>query len=131
MSVIDTLIWDRVPGATYDWTDLNRVAEAMEYIAELLRAEGWDISVAPKRYTRTDKPTLSVIEYYLSQVQKLRAAFPLPVTTPSAPNVSASKDWLTVQDANDIEKILADIDRLLSNMKAAWYYTGELYSGEG
>lgn len=130
MSVIDTLIWDRVPGATYDWADLNRVAEAMEYIAELLRAEGWDISVATKRYSRTDKPTLAVIEYYLSQVQKLQAAFPLPITTPTVPKVSTSKDWLTVQDANDIEKILADIDRLLSNMKNAWYYAGELYSDE-
>ena len=31
---------------------------------------------------------------------------------------------------NDIEKILEDIDVLLTNSAQAWFYSGELFSGE-
>ena len=37
---------------------------------------------------------------------------------------------MTVQTANDIEKNLAAIDRLLTNITAARYFGGEVYSGE-
>lgn len=32
--------------------------------------------------------------------------------------------------ANNIEKILVDINQLLINMAADWFYSGEVYSGE-
>lgn len=40
-----------------------------------------------------------------------------------------SANDLTWQEANDIEKILVDVDELLTRM-AAWFYSGELYAGE-
>ena len=35
MSILDTLITDRTDGATYNWSDFNRVAEAMQYVGIL------------------------------------------------------------------------------------------------
>ena len=57
MSVMDTLVWDRVPGAAYGWQDMNRVAEAMEYVAERLHGYGFNLTVEPQRFTREDFPT--------------------------------------------------------------------------
>ena len=39
-------------------------------------------------------------------------------------------EGLTHTEANDIEKILLDVDELITNMTAAYYYSGELYGGE-
>lgn len=131
MSIIDTLVYDRIPGATYDWRDFNRVAEAMEYVAERLRACGWSIEVTPQRFVRTDKPTPPVVTYYLDQLRKLRDTLTLSITTPPVPGVTAERDWMTVQEANDIEKILADIDQLLTNAAAAFRHCGAAVCGGG
>ena len=48
-------------------------------------------------------------------------------TTPPVPN---DMEKLTYQEANDIEKILEDIDRLLTDAAQAWFYSGDLYAGE-
>lgn len=130
MSVIDTLVTDRVPGSTYDWRDMNRVAEAMEYVAERLRSCGWDVTVTPRRFTREDFPSQAVFDYYLKQLKKLRDTLALFITTPPVPGVDADRPYMTVQEANDIEKILLDVDRMLSNIAAAWFYSGEIYAGE-
>lgn len=130
MSIIDTLVTDRVPGAAYDWQDMNRVAEAMEYVAEILRAYGHAIEVSPQRFTRNDRPTPTVFAHYLGQLEKLRGILALFITTPPVPGVSGSRPYMTVQEANDIERILLDIDRMLHNIAAAWFYAGEIYAGE-
>lgn len=130
MSIIDTLITGRVPGAAYDWRDMNRVAEAMEYVAERLRAYGYTIEVTPRRFTREDKPTPTVFAHYLEQLGKLLGVLSLFITTPPVPGVCAERPYMTVQEANDIERILLDIDRMLSNIADAWFYAGEIYAGE-
>ena len=48
----------------------------------------------------------------------------------TTPNVPPDMEKLTYQEANDIEQILTDIDRLITNMTFAWVYSGDLYSGE-
>lgn len=130
MSILDTLITNRVPGAAYGWTDMNRVAEAMEYVASRLNSCGYNVTVAPRRFTREDLPTEAVFEEYMAQLQQLRDAITLIVTTPPVPGVSRSRPYMTVQEANDIEQILKDIDHLITNMTAAWFYSGDLYAGE-
>ena len=39
-------------------------------------------------------------------------------------------EGLTWSGANAIEKILQDTDILITNMKAAWFFCGDLFSGE-
>ena len=130
MSILDTLITNRTPGATYDWKDMNRVAQAMRYVAARLKEHGWNIEVNPRTFTRADFPTLSVIKHYLEQLRKLRQILTLFVTTPAVPGVSLSRPYLTVQEANDIEKILLDIEAALQRTEAAIFYCGEIYCGE-
>lgn len=130
MSILDTLVTDRVPGATYDWRDMNRVAEAMEYVAARLRSCGLNVTVNPRRFTRTDFPSESVFLHYIEQLRKLYDSLTLFITTPPVPGVSHSQPYMTVQEANDIEIILLDIDVLVTNMAAAWFYSGDLYAGE-
>lgn len=124
MSIINELVTNRTPGAAYGWTDMNRVAEAMEYIAARLRANGLDVTVATRRFTREDFPTPAVMEQYLAQLSRLRQALTLWAVTPPVPLVSRGKDYMTVQEANDIEKILVDVDEVLKLMAGSWIRCG-------
>lgn len=130
MSVIDTLVFDRVPGASYGHEDMNRVADAMEHVAARLQACGCAIEVSPERFSREDMPTESILAHYLEQLRIIRSELAVFITTPPVPGVSSERPYMTVQEANDIEKILVDVDQLITNMIAAYYYSGELYGGE-
>jgi hypothetical protein len=52
---------------------------------------------------------------------------PLYPTTPKAPTTKKKLDYLV---ANDIEKILSDVDRQLSAINQSWYYAGDVFTGE-
>ena len=130
MSVIDSLVFDRVPGSSYGYEDMNRVAEAMEFIAARLQACGCTIEVRPERFSREDMPTENALTHYLEQLRIIRSELAVFITTPPVPGVSSERPYMTVQEANDIEKILVDVDQLITNMIAAYYYSGEIYGGE-
>lgn len=113
---------------TYGATDLNRVGEAIIHVADRLKAAGNDIMVSPKTdWVREDIPTPAQMVHYLDQIQKVRDVLAVYPTTPAVP---ADMEGLTHTEANDIEKILLDVDQLITNMIAAYYYSGELYGGE-
>lgn len=130
MSILDTLVTDRVPGATYDWRDMDRVAEAMEYVAARLHSFGWDVMITPQHFTREDFPTETVFELYIEQLRRLHDTLALFRTTPPVPGVSRARPYMTVQEANDIEKILLDIEDTLQRTEAVYYYSGDVFAGE-
>lgn len=136
MSIIGTLITDRTQAdvdarngkGTYNASDLNRVAAAMNYVAGRLEAAGYDPHISPKTGWKDDDwvgPAAQAV--YLGCLAELRSQFAMMQTTPPVPN---DMEKLTYQEANDIEQILTDIDRLITNMTFAWMYSGDLYSGE-
>ena len=136
MSIIGTLITDRTQAdvdarngkGTYNASDLNRVAAAMNYVAGRLESAGYDPHISPKTDWGDDDwvdPAEQAV--YLGYLGELRSQFPMMQTTP---NVPPDMEKLTYQEANDIEQILTDIDRLITNMTFAWMYSGDLYSGE-
>lgn len=128
MSIIDTLITNRKPGGFYNADDLNRVGEAMYYIAERLRACGWDIEVNPRTdWEWTDRVNPAAAKKYLRNLRKIRETLVLFQTTPQVP--SGARPFNT-QEANDIEKILVDVESMVELTMASWYYCGELYAGE-
>lgn len=128
MSSIDTLVTNRV-GGYYGIEDLNRVGEAMCYIAERLRAFGFDITVNPRtNWMLTDKMTESEANLYLINLRKIRAALAMLTTTPPTPSGAAP---FNMQEANDIEKILVDVEWLLNRMPFAFRHSGSFYSGQG
>ena len=136
MSVMDTLITDRTQAdvdarndkGTYNASDLNRVGAAVAYVAGRLLECGTSVDVSPKQdWSESDTPTASQLERYRSDVTALRDALAAMPTTPQAP---ATMSGLTFGGANALEKILEDTDVLITNLKAAWFFSGDLFSGE-
>ena len=74
-----------------------------------------------------DWPTPEAMTIYLLNVSAFRSVIAVMKTTPNVPSDMAN---LMAQEANDIEKILKDINLLLINSTLAWYYSGDVFSGE-
>ena len=112
----------------YNASDLNRVGAAVAYVAGRLNGYGYAVTVNPKQdWTGSDIPTAGQMAAYLGDVAALRGAISVMASTPPTPD---SVNNLTWKEANDIEKILVDVDELLTRMAAAWFYSGDLYAGE-
>lgn len=128
MSIIDTLITNRTSGGFYDISDLNRVGNAMYYIAARLRACGWDVVATPRTdWVFTDRVTPSAAKRFLTNLRKIRTALALFAATPAVPSGAAP---FTAQEANDIEKILIDVEDMVERTMAAYFYSGDLFAGE-
>lgn len=121
---------------SYKASDLNRVGAAMNYVADRLKAQGYDPHISPKTdWKDGDWVTPAAQAVYLGDLAELRKQFELYETTPEVPpRILATgirtNDGLTYVWANNIEQILMDIDVLLTNIAAGWLYSGEIYSGE-
>ena len=121
---------------SYNASDLNRVGAAMNYVADRLRAAGYDPHISPKTdWKDGDWMTPTAQAVYLGDLAELRKQFELYEATPEVPpRILATgirtNDGLTYVWANNIEQILVDIDALLTNIAAGWLYSGEIYSGE-
>lgn len=157
MSVIDTLVTDRTEAdvsryselrdkgwaemttaekaewvagmkGAYNASDLNRVASAMAYLSQRFASAGYSVPVSsPTDWANGDIPTKGDMDTYLDDLRRIRAALAVMDTTPSAPG---SMDYLTWAKANDIEKILVDVDDALGRLLLSPFYSGEIYSGE-
>ena len=120
--------WETSLKGTYNYSDMNRVERAVEYVANRLTEAGYIVKpVVKKNWTVTDKPTLDDLNRYMKNVSDIRAALITFETTPEAPTTTKR---LSFQMANDIEQILTDVDDLISRMVSAYFYSGDLYSGE-
>lgn len=120
--------WSTPLKGAYNASDLNRVGAAVTYISNRLFEYGYFVPVTAKQdWDKTGIPTQADMYLYLQNVRKLKAALDEMGYTPDVPE---DMEHLTYQEANDIEKILVDLDFLLNNMVAAWFYAGELCAGE-
>ena len=112
----------------YNYTDMNRVGTAVNYLANLLkttpselnqyRAEKGvsdgdslhvpydpnEVSITAKvDWTVENIPTQAEVQTYLSNLSELYGLLPLPDDAPFAP---VTLDYLTFETANNIEKLL-------------------------
>lgn len=112
----------------YNASDLNRVGAAVQYVAERFAAQGYTVTVSPKTdWLASDIPTASELETYRQNIATLRGLIAVMKSTPETPETMRFLDYIK---ANDIERILLDLDALLTNAAAAWYQSGELFAGE-
>jgi hypothetical protein len=88
------------------------------YISPILYTIEWSV---------TDKPDSADFVRYFNNVKILRDILPVWSTTPEVPSGVEGFDF---HKANDLEQILVDIDLVLTRMAEAWFYSGDLYSGE-
>ena len=120
--------WSAGMKGAYNATDLNRVQAAVRYLKDRLESVGYGVNLSEQRtWTQQDTPNVSDLYKYLNDIATIRRVFNLLKTTPAAPNSMAQFTYIK---ANAIEKILHDVDVLLSNMIASFVYSGEFFGGE-
>lgn len=123
-----TLITDRGPGTFYNASDLNRVGDAVRYLAKRFTDYGYAVAVSPKAdWSESDTPTASQMETYRGNIASLRAVIAVMASTPETPETMRALNYVK---ANNIERILQDLDTLITNMEQAWFFSGDLYAGE-
>lgn len=112
---------------TYNYTDLNRVNEAMTYLDGILNYFGYSTNYSEQKiiWEEESVPNESQMELYLKNVRALRSVFPVPDGTPYPPD---SMTFLKVDGANNIEKILKILNELLENMQHAFQHCGAPFS---
>ena len=107
--------WNLGLKGTYNAADLNRVGNAVNYVAGRLEGAGYSVPVDPKiDWIESDIPTESSMVRYLDDVETIRNTLTVLPDTPEVPEDMAG---LTYEEANDIERILLAVDALITNMK--------------
>lgn len=120
--------WEAGLKGAYNYADLNRVQSAVRYLQERFAGVGYSVGLSePRTWTLQDAPTLADMTDYLTDVRAIRGILTLLKTTPPAPDTMVGFSY---SEANDIEQILLDVDRLLSNMIASFVYSGDIFGGE-
>lgn len=113
---------------TYNIADLNRVNAKVQELSNLLNQLGYANLVEPKSWVINDIPSPAEMAKYLTDIETIREKIPVYNTTPEL--WDGTMDNLTFGRANDLEKILFDVEELLVKMQLAFMYSGEIYAGE-
>ena len=115
----------------YNRDDLNRVGEALNYLHDRLVAANYityqTTFIAKTDWKVTSIPTADDLTHYLWCVANIRNAMAQFETTPPAPTDTGALNYI---EANNIEKILIDVETLINNMLAARHFCGDVYAGE-
>lgn len=101
---------------SYNYTDLNRVNDAMVYLVNRLKGYGYAVNgfeADSDRWRETDIPKSDRLTRYLDNVAAVRAALAVLKDTPTPP---ADMENLTSAEANAIEQILTDCERVIESM---------------
>ena len=110
--------------------DLNRVGKALNYVRDRLHLAGYvgkNVFTAKENWTLEEVPTAADLAYYLAAVKVIHDAMAFYRTTPPPPGFTGALDY---NEANNIEKIIVDVDELITKMLAARHFCGDIYSGE-
>ena len=112
----------------YNYTDMNRVEGAVEYVAGKLTQAGYLFHPVVKTdWHMTDIPTLEDMERYIGNVAEIRTRIRVLPTTPMAPS---PRENLSHDGANRLEQILLDVGTLTENMAQSWLESNDLFAGE-
>lgn len=110
----------------YNAEDFNRVGAAIIYEAGALTNAGYPVEVELKTdWQISDEEIYLAVEQLLAATSKIRARL---ATYSNTPLVPSQIKWYN--EANDIEKIILDVDNLRQNMIKSYVYAGEIYAGE-
>ena len=135
MSILDSLVTNRTSSdvaaknsnGTYNYTDLNRVNAAVDYIAEMLRSYGYAVNIeSAKTWEENDIPFASEMNVYISRVRGI-AVIDFSKSPPALP---PDMEMLTYSSANNIEQFLKQLGTIAEKIPRTWYYSGEVYGGE-
>ena len=120
----------------YNVSDLNRVGNAIVYLRDRLRNYGYSLNVTPKtNWAITDAPTVAQLKKYLADVSAIRGAVGELSSLPEVPvriypSGTGKSDGLTIEKANDIERMLYQLDSAITKMLSSWWGCSEIGCGE-
>ena len=105
---------------------LNRIETKQEELKNLFNDMGyWNTPISNKEWSENDIFNVDEFQRILDNTNVLRRAFFVYKDTPNTPSISYYWD-----DINALEKILYDLDVMISNVKADYRYCGEFECGE-
>lgn len=109
----------------YNYTDLNRIETWCEYIKNQLNTYNYFVNIVTKTdWTMEDFPTKYELKRIRDNVELLKESFMAFTKVPD------NLEKMTYEKANDLEKVLYEINNLIRNMIASFLYSGTFYSGE-
>lgn len=112
----------------YNYIDLNRVEEWCKYLSDLLNSYGYVNLISEKTdWNIKDIQTVEEMKRYLNNIKVLMNAFTVKPNTPKLPDTINKLNYI---QANNIEKILYDIDELLRAMSKTFVYSGVAGTGQ-
>lgn len=112
-------ITNKTEKGRYNYTDFNRIESWCEYIANTLNSYSYSISILTKtNYSLKNKPNESDLERIRNNINTLKQAYF------SFTEIPENLEYMTFEKANDIERILYEIEKLLSYMENNFDYCG-------
>ena len=113
----------------YTHNDLNRVESAIDVILKRFKEIGYsvpDLNIKKDR-DHTSKLLDSDVEEFFYKISVVRGLLPVHPSTPRSPYPGEKMDYKL---ANDIERILLDVDEISTKFTQSWHFVGELFIGE-
>ena len=129
MSSAEQTEWLAEMKGRYSYTDMNRVENAVATLSGTLKRLGYihpNLTIKTD-WTRSDRPTREDMDRYFGNVDMLRKSIPVFPSTPTTPTTGKRLDYAR---ANDLEKILEDIDNVSSMIPKSWLHAGDVFVGE-
>ena len=132
MSIIDTLIYDRTQEdlinetdkAYIAYTDLNRIEEAVQYLSNILNTYAYrNITNNKTNWNISELRKQEDCDRIKSNYEVLKNAYAYKFDVPDF-------KWESIEEANKIEEILFEVDKLIFNMEKVFRYSDTFYLGE-
>lgn len=109
----------------YNYIDLNRIETWCKYLAEILNNYNYCVNIITKNdWTMLDFPTEAEMARIQQNVNTLKQAYF------SFTQIPKNLEYMTWQKANDIEKFLFEIDKILKHMENNFIYSGVANCGQ-
>lgn len=126
---MDKLIFDRTQQdilnktrkSYYNIDDLTRINSYIKLLSDYL-----ELGLVIETYTLGQIITLDNINLILNNIQTLRDNWHIADNTPYTPIASG----YNYQSANDVEKILSDLNDFKISVESDFKYSGTFYSGQ-
>lgn len=129
-NAINELITNRADKNTYyNISDLNRVETVVKAIAEFMTLKGYVVNIKNKitgEWTIEDFPTNVEMARYLNNLVKIRNQLNKRFLA-----LPESMMMLDYKGANDIERMLMEVDKVLMSIITTYRRTGATISGDG
>ncbi len=113
----------------YTHNDLNRVENGVKNILCKLDGMGYTVPevITKNNWSYKDSFWETDMARYYNNIKIVRGMVPVSADTPKAPKIGEALDH---QVANDIEKILTNVEKSLYSLSKNWFYSGDLMVGE-